>query len=86
MVPLQPAVKGSELALYYIFQTGTGWAGPIGQADLVVNLPYPASAETLAVASPGSLRLPYGWPRRRCRASRRHGDRRQPGALDMEGF
>jgi len=61
MVPLQPAVKGSELALYYIFQTGAGWAGPIGQAELVVNLPYPASAETLAVASPGSLRLPYGW-------------------------
>jgi hypothetical protein len=61
MVPLQPAVKGSELALYYIFQTGAGWAGPIGQAELVVSLPYPASAETLAVASPGSLSLPYGW-------------------------
>jgi hypothetical protein len=61
-VPLQPAVKGSELALYYIFQTGAGWAGPIGQAELVVNLPYPASAETLAVAAPGSLSLPYGRP------------------------
>ena len=61
-VPLQPAVKGSELALYYIFQTGAGWAGPIGQAELVVNLPYPASAGTLAIASPGSLSLPYGRP------------------------
>ena len=60
--PLQPAVKGSELALYYIFQTGAGWAGPIGQAELVVNLPYPASAETLAIASPGSLSVPYGRP------------------------
>jgi hypothetical protein len=59
-VPLQTAVKGKELALYYIFQTGAGWAGPIGQAELVVNLPYPASAETLAVAAPGSLSLPYG--------------------------
>lgn len=62
MVPLQPAVKGSEQALYYIFQTGAGWAGPIGQAELVVSLPYPASVETLAVASPGSLSLPYGRP------------------------
>jgi hypothetical protein len=53
-------VKGKELALYYIFQTGAGWAGPIGDAELVVNLPYPASEATLAVASPGSLRLPYG--------------------------
>ena len=48
LFPLQPAVKGSELALYYIFQTGAGWAGPIGQAELILNLPYPASAETLA--------------------------------------
>jgi hypothetical protein len=59
-VPLQTAVKGKELALYYIFQTGAGWAGPIGQAELVVNLPYPASEATLAMASPGSLSLPYG--------------------------
>jgi hypothetical protein len=61
-VPLQPAVKGSELALYYIFQTGAGWAGPIGEAELVVNLPYPASDATLAVASHGSLSVPYGRP------------------------
>ena len=60
--PLQPAVKGSELALYYIFQTGAGWAGPIGEAELIVNLPYPASAETLAIASPGSFSVPYGRP------------------------
>jgi hypothetical protein len=47
MLPLQPSVKGSEMALYYIFQTGAGWAGPIGQAELILNLPYPASEETL---------------------------------------
>ena len=48
MLPLQPSVKGSEMALYYIFQTGSGWAGPIGQAELILNLPYPASEQTLA--------------------------------------
>lgn len=62
VLPLQPAVKGSELALYYIFQTGAGWAGPIGQAELILNLPYPAGEGTLAAAAPGSLSPPYGWP------------------------
>jgi hypothetical protein len=41
------------MALYYIFQTGAGWAGLIGQAKLIVNLPYPASKETTA-AMPAS--------------------------------
>jgi hypothetical protein len=59
LFPLQPAVKGSELALYYIFQTGAGWAGPIGQAELILNLPYPASTETLARMDPSTLGLPY---------------------------
>ena len=40
------------------FQTGSGWAGPIGQADLVVNLPFPATAET--VADNPKISLPYG--------------------------
>jgi hypothetical protein len=62
LLPLQPSVKGSELALYYVFQTGAGWAGPIGQAELILNLPYPASPETLAGTSSGSLNLPYGMP------------------------
>ena len=48
LLPLQPSVKGYEMALYYVFQTGAGWAGSIGQAELIVNLPYPASAETMA--------------------------------------
>jgi hypothetical protein len=59
LLPLQNSVKGSELALYYIFQTGAGWAGPIGQADLILNLPYPASSETMVRIPPGSLSLPY---------------------------
>jgi hypothetical protein len=39
--------EGLVMSLYYIFQTGAGWAGPIGKAELLVNLPYPASAETI---------------------------------------
>ncbi len=46
--PLQPIPKQPALALSYVFQTGAGWAGPIGKAELILNLPYPASAETLA--------------------------------------
>lgn len=57
LVPLQPSAKGFTMALYYIFQTGAGWAGPIGKAELILNLPYPASMETLAGMS-NSLRLP----------------------------
>jgi Domain of unknown function (DUF4424) len=59
LLPLQTAVKGSELGLYYVFQTGAGWAGSIGQADLIVNLPYPASQETMAGISPGRYTPPY---------------------------
>ena len=59
LLPLTQAVKGSELALYYIFQTGAGWAGPIGRAELVLNLPYPASFNTLVRVDPTSLSLPY---------------------------
>lgn len=59
LLPLTQAVKGSELALYYIFQTGAGWSGPIGQAELILNLPYPASQETLARIPSNRLGLPY---------------------------
>lgn len=59
LLPLQRAIGGNELALYYIFQTGASWAGPIGQAELVLNLPYPASTETLARKPSGSLSVPY---------------------------
>lgn len=56
-MPLQSSVKGHEMALYYIFQTGAGWAGPIGEAELILNLPYPASKETMA-GMRNALRLP----------------------------
>jgi hypothetical protein len=59
LLPLQVSVKGSELALYYIFQTGAGWDGSIGKAELILDLPYPASAETLARMDPRTLGLPY---------------------------
>ena len=47
VVPAWWSYEGLAMNLYYIFQTGAGWAGPIGKAELVVNLPYPASAETI---------------------------------------
>lgn len=46
-VPAWWSYEGLAMNLYYILQTGAGWSGPIGKADLVVNLPYPASAETI---------------------------------------
>ncbi len=58
LLPLQPSIKGNEMIVYYIFQTGAGWAGPIGKAELILNLPYPASAGTLAGIAPGRLSLP----------------------------
>jgi tetratricopeptide (TPR) repeat protein len=54
-VPLTPFPKEPVMSLFYIFQTGAGWAGPIGQADLIVNLPYPASEATLADLPPGAV-------------------------------
>ena len=59
VLPLHELPKSNALALYYIFQTGAGWAGPIGQAELILNLPYPATAETLAGMPAGSLNPPY---------------------------
>jgi hypothetical protein len=47
VVPAWWSYEGLAMNLYYIFQTGAGWAGPIGKAELVVNLPYPASTETI---------------------------------------
>jgi hypothetical protein len=47
VVPAWWSYEGLTMNLYYIFQTGAGWAGPIGKAELIVNLPYPASAETI---------------------------------------
>ena len=55
---LPPQPSGYEMALYHVFQTGAGWAGPIEHAEVNLNLPYPASVETLAGIPPGGLRLP----------------------------
>jgi hypothetical protein len=44
---------GVGMVFNYIFQTGAGWADPIGKAELVVNLPYPASAETIVTMPEG---------------------------------
>jgi len=63
VLPLQPAPKQPVVDLYYVFQTGAGWAGPIGRAELIVNLPYPASAATLSGMR--SLYLPPGVPKNR---------------------
>lgn len=58
-LPLQPSTKGNEMALYYVFQTGASWAGTIGRAELIINLPYPASTGTMAGIQPGHFYLPY---------------------------
>ena len=57
-LPLQPSVSGIEMTLYNVFHTAAGWAGPIGQAELILNLPYPASTETLAGIPSGTLKVP----------------------------
>jgi hypothetical protein len=49
----QPDISRVGMRLYYIFQTGAGWAGPIGKVELVVNLPYLASAETIGAMPEG---------------------------------
>ena len=33
---------------YYILETGVGWKGPIGSADIAARLPYPASEQNVA--------------------------------------
>ena len=42
-----------DMTISYIFQTGAGWAGPIEKAELQVNLPYPASPETIGLMPDG---------------------------------
>jgi hypothetical protein len=49
----QTGINILDMTLSYIFQTGAGWAGPIGKAELQVNLPYPASEETIGMMPDG---------------------------------
>lgn len=47
LVWAQEDIIGVGMLFSYIFQTGAGWAGPIGRAELIINLPYLASSETI---------------------------------------
>ncbi len=38
------------LVVTYILETGAGWYGTIGEADIAVRLPYPASEETIPLS------------------------------------
>ena len=53
VIPAQPTWDYLGMTFYYVFQTGAGWAGPIGKAELVVDLPYPASTETIGLMPEG---------------------------------
>lgn len=56
-VPIQVAynLKGSGYmpytAFYYILETGAGWKDTIGSADIILNLPYPASLQNVVMNS-----------------------------------
>ena len=60
-VPLAPSDRGTELALYYTFQTGEGWSGPFSGAELIVNLPYPSPRleEAIVRVDPAHVDQPY---------------------------
>jgi hypothetical protein len=51
----QEDISGVGMFLSYIFQTGAGWAGPIGRAELEINLPYLASPETIGMLPVGEV-------------------------------
>lgn len=38
------------IAFRYILETGSGWAGTIGQADVIVRLPYPANIQNVMLS------------------------------------
>jgi hypothetical protein len=60
-VPLAPSDRGTELALYYTFQSGAGWSGSIVGAELIVNLPFPSPRliEAIVRVDPAHLDQPY---------------------------
>jgi len=60
-VPLAPSDRGTELALYYTFQTGAGWSGSFEGAELIVNLPFPSPrlVEAIVRVDPAHLDQPY---------------------------
>jgi len=60
-VPIQVAynLNGSGYmpftSFYYILETGAGWKGTIGSADIILRLPYPASAQNVI------MNMQIGW-------------------------
>jgi hypothetical protein len=50
-------LKGSGYApftsFYYILETGAGWFGTIGSADVILHLPYPASEQNVILTQIG---------------------------------
>lgn len=38
------------IAFRYVLETGAGWAGTIGQADVIVRLPYPANTQNVMLS------------------------------------
>ena len=60
-VPLAPSDRGTELALYYTFQTGAGWSGSFEGAELIVNMPFssPRLVEAIVRVDPAHLDQPY---------------------------
>ena len=42
-----------ENGLSYVFETGAGWYGTIGKAELIVNLPFEYSMESIRSMPPG---------------------------------
>jgi tetratricopeptide (TPR) repeat protein len=38
-------------AYYYVLETGAGWKGTIGSADIILRLPYPASPQNVVIGT-----------------------------------
>lgn len=56
LLEVEYMMNGFDLGLRsvdYIVETGAGWYGAIGSADITVRLPYPATRESVKSASPG---------------------------------
>ena len=52
---LQGSGYAPYAAYYYVLETGAGWKGTIGSADITLRMPYPASSQNIV------LDLQIGW-------------------------
>ena len=41
------SILSGDIAYWYVLQTGAGWYGPIGKADVIFRLPYPVTDENV---------------------------------------